>query len=175
MMSTILVGRSEYKKKTLFVKKKNGPQRFCFWRGLDKSAEKSIFDYDFRSRKIIVMEIAFVDPTRANLLGYFLRDLLQPRISTAEGQETARQLSGAVAFVAGQMAATVVFQAARIEIVCGPPPKAKARIQGDLNSLLEIALGANYLKYIFNSKIKISGDLRLLLKIVKLFQAELSS
>ncbi len=123
-----------------------------------------------------MMEIVVVDPARANLLGYFLRDLLQRRISTPQGQQMARKLRGAVAFVAGQMAATVVFQATRIEIVCGPAPKASARIQGDLNSLLEIALGgANYLKYIFNSKIKIGGDLRVLLKIVKLFQAELLS
>jgi hypothetical protein len=116
------------------------------------------------------MKIEITDSGRANLLAYFLRDLLKTRISTKVAHDIASQLSSSIEFVAGKMTCVVEFTSEAIRISTEETAPATARVAGDLSTLLDVALGGNYLPHLISRKIRISGSIIVLIKIVKLFR-----
>lgn len=118
------------------------------------------------------MRVTIRDSERANLLCFFLHDLLIQKLSTKSGENAAAKLSGTMVFFAGGMTSAVVFNPAEIEITSQIPERIKAQIQGDLSALLDVALGGRYLKYLLGRKIKIAGNIRFLLKILQLFKGK---
>ncbi|MFQ5602253.1 MAG: SCP2 sterol-binding domain-containing protein [bacterium] len=117
------------------------------------------------------MEVRFRDAEKVNLMGYFLRDLLRTNLKTRAGQTAAQALRGAFLFEASGMKTRLIFSGQSIEVASGNDLKYHAKIKGDLNTLLDIALGNHYLKFIFTGKIRISGNFFLLLKLMKVLRA----
>ncbi|MFQ5751676.1 MAG: SCP2 sterol-binding domain-containing protein [bacterium] len=116
------------------------------------------------------MEVKITESNKMNLIGYFLRDILKTNLSSKKCQTVADKLQGAVVFDASGMKATLIFGKDAIEIYPGTAGGINAKITGDLNTLLDVALGANYLKLILAGKLKIGGNLFLLLKLIKLLR-----
>ncbi len=114
------------------------------------------------------MEIKLADPDKMNLVGYFLRDLLTTNLTSEKRQKMARHLKGAILFNASGMLVTLTFHGEYIELHPGIANQTNSKIAGDLNALLDVALGANYLKYLLTRKIKIGGNVFKLLKLLKL-------
>lgn len=118
------------------------------------------------------MDVVFQEPERVNLLGYFLCDLLKTKVSTVEGRKKAGKIKGTVRFVAGEMACTATFRAAGIEISCEQPLAFKVQIRGELSGLVDLALGASYVLYLLLKRIRVKGDVFVLLRVVSLFKTK---
>ncbi|MFQ5769331.1 MAG: SCP2 sterol-binding domain-containing protein [bacterium] len=118
------------------------------------------------------MEIKFLQPDRMNLIGYFLRDILRTNLSSEKVQKFAQNMKGAILFDASDMKATLIFQGDIIKIHQGTYHKINARIKGDLNALLDVALGSNYLTFLLKGKIKVGGNIFKLLKVMRLLHVE---
>lgn len=116
------------------------------------------------------MKVRFSDPLRMNLIGYFLRDILRTGLSFEDRRKVARSLNSSILFDVNGMLITVSFGREFIEIAQGAANQTSAKISGDLNALIEIALGDNYLKYLITGRIKIGGNLFKLLKLIKLMR-----
>lgn len=116
------------------------------------------------------MEVKFLEPDRMNLMGYFLRDILQTNLSSKKGQKVAQYMKGNILFIASEMNVTLLFQDDVIEIRAGFLDKINARVKGDLNTLLDVALGSNYLTFLLRGKIKVGGKIFMLLKVMKLLR-----
>ena len=105
-----------------------------------------------------------------NLIGFFLHDLLKNNLKKGSCEETARQMNGAFLFEASGMQVTFVFQNESIEIHPGIAAKINAKIIGEMNDLLDVALGEGYLKLLLIGRIKIGGNILKLLKLLKVLR-----
>lgn len=103
-----------------------------------------------------------------NLVGFFLRDLLRTKLVSERAQRIARQMSGTILFNASGMQTSVIFRRESIEIYSGVSDIINSKITGDLNALLDVALGENYLKFVLTGKIRIGGNVLKLLKFLQL-------
>ncbi|MFQ5708755.1 MAG: SCP2 sterol-binding domain-containing protein [bacterium] len=118
------------------------------------------------------MVVDFSEPERMNLVGYFIRDLLRNNLSNTRHQVLARRLHGAFLFDASGMEITLDFRGDSIAIHQGGRGKITATVRGDLSTLLDIALGENYLKYLLTGRIKLSGNLFKLLKLIRILRTD---
>lgn len=118
------------------------------------------------------MEVIFHEPERMNLIGYFLRDILRRNLSSEKSQKIAQNLRGAFLICASGMEVTLLFTGEDIEIHQGSAGKINARVKGDLNTLLDVVSGANYLLFLSKGKIKVSGNIFKFLKALKLLTVE---
>ncbi|MFQ5637956.1 MAG: SCP2 sterol-binding domain-containing protein [bacterium] len=105
-----------------------------------------------------------------NLLGYFFRDLLKANLTDSTREKTARKMQGSFLFDATGMHITVVFRKDVVEIQPGKAAKVNGGIRGDLNTLLEVALGGGYVRYLLMGKIKIHGNVFKLLKLLEVLR-----
>lgn len=116
------------------------------------------------------MEVRFAQAEKMNLLGYFLRDILKNNLTSERREEVARSLSGGVLIRASGMEATLQFREDVIEIHQGETQPISSTVTGDLNALLEVAMGANYLGFLIKARIRVRGNLFQLIKLIKLLQ-----
>lgn len=116
------------------------------------------------------MQIQLHEPERLSLVAFFLRDLLQNRLEREQVREIAQSLNAKVAFIASGMEITLRFDGAAVVILPGKQDQANATISGELNELLDVALGANYIPLLLTGKIKIAGNLFVLVKLLKVMR-----
>ncbi|RMF69193.1 MAG: hypothetical protein D6743_02260 [Calditrichaeota bacterium] len=116
------------------------------------------------------MEVTIPQIEKMNLVGFFLRDLLRQNLTSKRAQAAAKRLKGAVLFRASGMEISLVFTERAVEIHSGKTEKTRATISGTLPSLLDVALGENYLKSLLTGKIQIRGNILLLLSLLKLLR-----
>jgi len=107
---------------------------------------------------------------KMNLIGFFLHDLLKNNLKKGSCEETARRMNGAFLFEASRMQITLVFQKESIEIHPGKLAKINSKITGEMNDLLDVALGESYLKLLLIGRIKIGGNIFKLLKLLKVLR-----
>ncbi len=107
---------------------------------------------------------------KMNLIGFFLHDLLKNNLKKGSCEEIARRMNGAFLFEASRMQITLVFRKESIEIHPGKVAKINSRITGEMNDLLDVALGESYLPLLFTGKIKIGGNIFKLLKLLKVLR-----
>lgn len=112
-------------------------------------------------------DITFAQPERMNLIAYFIRDLLRTKLSDSSAASRIKSLRGAFLFDAGGMQSTVEFREDGIRIHPGATPAANAAISGDLQTLLEVVLGANYVEFLLRRRIRIGGNPVRLLRLVR--------
>lgn len=120
----------------------------------------------------IKMQVTFPQPDKMNLVAYFLRDMFRSRLENKKAQDLARRMEATILFDASGMQACVTFKGDDIEITSSAPGKIDARISGDLSTLLDIALGANYFMLIARRKVIIAGNLTKLLMLDKLLNVK---
>lgn len=116
------------------------------------------------------MQIQLREPERLSLVAFFLRDLLQNRLHEQKALAVAQSLKAEIAFSASGMEITLRFDGTSVAILPGKQPGANASISGELNELLDVALGANYIPLLLAGKIKIAGNLFILLKLLKVLR-----
>ncbi len=116
------------------------------------------------------MIVQLKEPDKMNLIGFFLHDLLKNNLKKGSCDEAARRIIGAILFEASGMQATLVFQKEAIEIHPGKVAKINSKITGEMNDLLDVAIGESYLKLLFIGKIKIGGNILMLLKLLKILR-----
>jgi len=116
------------------------------------------------------MQIHLREPERLSLVAFFLHDLLQNRFEHQQARNIAQSLDAKVAFIASGMEITLRFDGTAVFILPGKHSEANATISGELNELLDVALGANYIPLLLAGKIKIAGNLLILLKLLKVMR-----
>lgn len=116
------------------------------------------------------MEVQLKESDRINLIGFFLRDLLRTNLQNESCKQSARRMKGAILFNASGMQATVVFKDESVQIQPGGVENVHAKISGEMSVLLDVALGANYLKFLLTGKIRIGGNILILLKLLKILR-----
>ena len=92
------------------------------------------------------MQIKFSDLERMNLVGFFFLDLLRTNLDEEKCEQAARRLKSTVLITAGEMQITLQFQENVIVIHPGRLDTVDCSVSGDLKSLLDVALGANYMR-----------------------------
>ena len=117
------------------------------------------------------MEVQLKKAEKMNLIGFFLLDLLRDNLKNGSCEKTARQMNGAFLFEASGMQVTLIFQNESIEIHAGKVAKINAKITGEMNDLLDVALGESYLKLLLIGRIKIGGNILMLLKLLKVLRS----
>ena len=116
------------------------------------------------------MQVKFSEPEKMNLLGFFVRDLLRTNLATESSQKGARKLKGNINLDVSGMRVTLIFKDEAVQIATGNVKKSSCKMTGDMKSLLDVALGANYLKFLLSGKIKITGNVLMLLKLIELLR-----
>ena len=116
------------------------------------------------------MLVELKEPDKMNLIGFFLRDLLRNNIKNGRCEEIARKVNGVFLFEASRMQITLVFQKDSIKIYPGKAAKINSRITGEMNDLLDVALGESYLKLLLIGRIKIGGNIFKLLKLLRVLR-----
>lgn len=113
------------------------------------------------------MRVTFPEPEKMNLIAYFLRDLLQTRLWDPQKQAQAQAMQGAILFQASNMQVVLEFGNEEVAISPEASKNFQAKIRGDLAALLDIAAGAPYFKFLLLGRLRIGGNLLLLLKLLK--------
>ena len=111
------------------------------------------------------------EPERMNLMGLLMRGLLESTVGTLRGSAIARKLRGEVRVMAGTMGVTLCFSEHEVvlkEIGSGRP---RATVSGEMKPLLEIVSGCGLIVPVLTRKVKVSGNLLLLLRMLPLIRA----
>jgi hypothetical protein len=106
-----------------------------------------------------------------NLLGLMLGDVLESNLGRPEGAALARRLSGAVGVRAGGMGVTIRFDRERVVVSRGSDSRAKARVKGSLDALLQVSLGRGAIRSFLAGEIGFGGNPFFLLKVLPLVRA----
>lgn len=112
------------------------------------------------------MDVRFRDPARMNLLGYFVRDLLRTSLAEPGKQRAVTRFKRPVLLDANGMRVTLHFTPEAVEIAPGQSDSRAAHIRGDLNALLDVALGAPYVPYLLRRRLRISRHVPTLLRLM---------
>ena len=111
------------------------------------------------------------DRDRMNLLGLVLAGVLERNASSPEGRRTLVRAPAAVVVRAGRMAVTLWVGGGRVRVVRGEEKTPRAQVSGSMSSLAQLALGGSILGLVLSRKIRVRGNLLLLLGLRRLLQA----
>jgi hypothetical protein len=116
--------------------------------------------------------VAIENPETANLLGLILQSLIEGNLADPRKAARARKIRGTVLVQAGAMRVSLHCQEGRFTIARGHADgeAARARVRGNLEAFLEIALGGNMVGPVLRGEVKVGGNLLMLLKLLPLLQ-----
>lgn len=117
------------------------------------------------------MPVQLDEPATMNLLGLFLRDLLDRNLDRPEGAARARRLRGHLVFQAGRMAVTLHLEGDRLLLERGAMARPTAEVNGDLATFLGISLGRHPLGAFLRGQLRVRGNIGLLLRTLPLLRA----
>lgn len=112
------------------------------------------------------------DPKRMSLLGLILASIIQRNLEHEENRRRIGRLSGAVAVTAGEMKVTLRFAEGRLTVTRAEDEKPRAAVSGTMDSLMGVALGRGMVGPWLAGKLKVSGNLLLLLRMLPLMSAD---
>lgn len=112
------------------------------------------------------------DPTRMSLLGLILASIIERNCEREENLARLAKLSGAVQVTAGEMVVTLRFDQGHLTVIRGPDDKARASVSGTMDSLMGVALGKGMVGPWLAGRLKVSGNLFMLLKMLPLMSAD---
>jgi hypothetical protein len=118
--------------------------------------------------------VLFPSPAEMNLLGYFLKSLIEKNIQTQIGKRTFIKMKGRILINASGMEVSLDFSNDKLEISVGRLEKPSASVKGQLNTLLNIALGKGMIRPVLTGKLKVTGKIWRLLPLIKLLKASTS-
>ena len=125
---------------------------------------------DVKSTKEITVRVD--DPEHMNLLGLLMQGLLSTNIAIPKKARLAAVLKGRVLVVAGEMGVTLAFDKGDITCCKGEAGPIKARVAGDMVSLLNVVTEGAVVGPFLSGRIRIGGNLLFLLKLLPLIRAE---
>lgn len=110
-------------------------------------------------------------PERMNLMGLLMRGLLESNVGTARGNAVARQLRGDVRVMAGTRGVTFCFGDGEVVLKESSAGRPSATVRGEMKPLLEVVSGGSVIAPVLTRKIKVSGNLFMLLRMLPLIRA----
>lgn len=108
--------------------------------------------------------VTIEDPTRMNILGLILGSILERNIADPKRAALLGKLDGDVVVKSGAMAITVGFGGGTARIQRGAVDRPKAKLEGRIDVLTELTLGRGVVKHFFGGRIKLKGNIFLLLR-----------
>ncbi len=106
-----------------------------------------------------------------NLLGLVLAGVLERGASSAQARRTLGRSPSAVVVRAGRMAVTLWVGGGRVRVVRGEEKSPGAQVSGSMSSLAKLVLGGNMLGLVLSRRIRVRGNLLLLLGLRRLLLA----
>jgi len=110
------------------------------------------------------------NPASLNLLGLFVRDLVERNLAHPQAAARARRLRGRVALKAGRMAVTLCFRDGEVALERGAAGRANAAVEGNLAAFLRLGLGQNPVQAVLTRQVRVRGNLWLLLRMMPLLR-----
>jgi SCP-2 sterol transfer family protein len=117
-------------------------------------------------------KVVFKTPGEMNLVGYLLRSLIDRNLQTEKGARVLAKMKGTVLVGASDMRITLDFSGEDLVIAVGEQGKADARVCGNMDALLGVALGHGMVGPVLSGKLKVGGKVWRLLKMLKLLKVE---
>ncbi len=117
-------------------------------------------------------EVMFAAPGEMNLLGHFLRSLIERNLQTERGTRALGNLKGTVLVGASKMRVTLEFGPDRLVIHLGDQGSPDAQVMASLETLLRVALGRGMLGPLLSGQIQVRGKVWRLLPLLQLLGAE---
>lgn len=121
------------------------------------------------------MKVVFAPAERMNLLGYILRSLLERALTSPRQVRRVRRVKGPIEIGASSM--RIVLVATGEEVVLRVPdtgeagPRSIARVHGDLEALLSLALGRRLVRNMIRGRLRVGGRVWRLLPLLFLLRA----
>ena len=109
-------------------------------------------------------------PETQNLLGLLLQNMLEANLSDDATHDRVRKVRSDVQVQAGQMVVTLRLDGGRLTIISGPTDAPKARVSDGMATFLSVARGSGFVGPVLSGRIKVGGNLLLLLKLMPLLQ-----
>jgi len=119
---------------------------------------------------ISLCKVVYADKSRTNLLGLIVGDVIERSLKDSVGIERCKNLRGDIELEAGKMRTNLSFRGDTILVNEKSETKPRARVSGDLESLTQVALGQKLFAPYFSGKLKISGNIFFILKILPLLR-----
>lgn len=110
-------------------------------------------------------------PERMNLMGLLMRGLLEAALRNDRVRRRARRLRGDVRIAAGTMSVTLRFTKERISLLADVATPARATVRGGMKPLLELVAGEGLVRPVLSGKVRVRGNLLLLLRMLPLIRA----
>lgn len=117
-------------------------------------------------------KVKFETPGTMNLLGYFLRSLIERNVKSEQGARAFNKMKGVIVVGASEMRVTLRFTEHDVVIALGEQNGADARVCGSLNTLLAVTLGRELIAPVLSGRLKVSGKIWRLLPLLRFFRAE---
>lgn len=120
------------------------------------------------NQKRVVVRVE--QPEHMNLMGLLMRGLLESTLGTSRGSAIARKLRGEVRVMAGTMGVTLCFGDGEVVLKETGSGRPRATVRGEMKPLLEIVSGGALIAPVLTRKVKVSGNLLLLLRLLPLIR-----
>ena len=105
-----------------------------------------------------------------NLLGLLMRSVLEQALADPTKAKKARRLRGEVLLRGGRMQIVVAFTPGGISIRRAIGAAPRTHVEGDLRSLLEVALGRALILPVLTGRVRVGGNPFVLLRLVSLLR-----
>lgn len=115
-------------------------------------------------------QVVVKDPDQMNLLGLLMANIIKRAVEKPAGLRRCRKLRGEVQVQAGRMGVRLKFLKGPVEVARSGEGKARASISGDLAAFTNVALGGGIVGPYLKGKLKASGNLFFLLKLLPLMR-----
>ncbi|MBI3961213.1 MAG: SCP2 sterol-binding domain-containing protein [Deinococcus sp.] len=103
-------------------------------------------------------EVIVADREHMNLLGLFLASLLEQRLAQPARSRQLQGLRGPIVVRSGKMAVTLHVTNGAVVCQRGADPKARAIVNGDLDTLLRLGLGQLPLVALVSRRLRLGGN-----------------
>jgi hypothetical protein len=111
------------------------------------------------------------EPETMNILGLLMRGLLSDNLSKPRNLKRGQRMKGDIAVKAGKMTVTLRFVEGHLTIIRGETEKPRARVGGDMSTLLGVVTGKGMVWPFLTGKLKIGGNPFVLLKMLPFIKA----
>ncbi|MCC6574977.1 MAG: hypothetical protein IT462_14450 [Planctomycetes bacterium] len=103
-------------------------------------------------------------------MGLLMRGLLESSLAGERGRAAARKLRGDVRICAGTMSVTMSFSADEIVLRASGNTRPRANVRGEMKPLLEMVAGGGLIGPVLRGKVKVRGNLLMLLRLLPLIR-----
>ncbi len=114
--------------------------------------------------------LKIVEPERMSILGLMLSSIIRSNLDRETVLKRVARLDGKVGVTAGKMSITMAFDRSSVTLTRGLTSGLRARVNGSLDSLLQVSLGKSLLNVYFSKAVSFSGNPLFLIKILPLIR-----